>query len=237
MNENTTRLQNKIRGAIQWVQTAYHKAPWMFMTESDVQCYFYARLLAYSSKPRRVKVLDAEGKSQGDSQFRVLTQSLHAELSSSYRRGTEFVDLCLLNPSRTTFWIKKTKFNRHDKTLPIWDWDWEFKDTIGIEIKFNRWVRKTTAYSKQTQRTRVTNRWHNFRSSLIRDFKKLRKFQRGWLIFVDQHSLFTNRREWREFIDEAIRDANGKAKKTLNAYYLCPKLRKAISYKSGYDSF
>lgn len=208
------------------------------MTESDVQCYFYARLLAYSSKPCRVKVFDSASGNLRDSQFHVLTQSLHAELSSSYRKGTEYADLCFLNPSRTKFWIKKTKYDRHDKVIPVWDWDWEHSDTIGLEIKYNRWIQKTTAYSRLTKRTRVTKKWHNFRRTLARDFKKLKKFQRGWLIFVDQHSLFPSRGQWREFIDEMMRDVNyGKAKKTLNAYYLCPKLRKAISYKSGYDSF
>lgn len=237
MNKSTTRQQEKIRGAIQWVQSTYRKAPWMFISESDVQCYFYARLLEYSSKPRRVKVLDADDKRQDENSYHVLTQPLHAELSSSYRKGTEFVDLCLLNPSRTTFWIRKTKFDCHEKVFPIWDWDWAFEDTIGIEIKFNRWIVKTTAYSRRTKRTRVTKRWRRFRRSLIRDFKKLTKFQRGWLIFVDQHSLFANRKEWRDFVDGAIRDANGKAKKTLNAYYLCPKMKKAVSFKSGYNSF
>lgn len=238
VNEKTNILQSKIRGAIQWMQHAYQRNPWIFMTEADIQCYFYARLLQYSSKAQRVKVLDANSKKLRDSQFHVLTQALHAELSSSRRKATEYADLCLLNPSKTTFWIKKSKYNRSAKEIPVWDWDWQPKDTVGIEIKFNRWILKTKAYSHETKRTRVTKRWNDFRSSLVRDFKKLKRYQRGWLIFVDQHSLFTTRQAWRDFIDDMIRDANyGYAKKTLNAYCLCPRLKRAISYKAPHRSF
>ena len=72
----------------------------------------------------------------------------------------------------------------------------------------------------------------------MRDLRRLKKYKRGWLIFVDQNSLFPSYAKWRDFIDELIREANyGYAKKTLNAYYLCPKREKALSYKSYYNSF
>lgn len=208
------------------------------MTEADIQCQLYACLLNYSSKARKVIVRDADSQLLDEAEFQVLTRPIHAELSSARRKATEYVDLCLLDTDRTNFWIKKSKFNRRAGTIPVWDWDWQPRDTIGIEIKFNRWVSKITAYSRVTRRSRVTGRWSTFRRSLVRDFKKLRRYKRGWLIFVDQHSLFPSRNLWRAFIDDLIRDAHyGKAKKTLNAFYLCPKLKKPISYKASYNSF
>lgn len=166
------------------------------------------------------------------------TKPIHAELSSSRRKATEYVDLCLINPSKVEFWIKKTKFSRENKEMPVWDWNWNPKDSIGIEIKFNRWILKTEAYSHDTKRERITKKWKDYRDRLVSDIKKLKRYKRGWLIFVDQHSLIRKRKEWREFINKVIRDSNyGYSKKTLNAYYLCPKLKKALSYKSPSASF
>jgi hypothetical protein len=208
------------------------------MTEADVQCSLYAALLKQTSKALKTVARDAGGNRIKDWQYELLTRSIHAELSESWRNLTEFVDLCLFCPSKTTFWIKKSKYDRGEGDVPVWCWDWSRKDSIGIEIKFNRTASKDSGYSNKTKRTHVTERWKAFRRSLVRDLRRLKKYKRGWLIFVDQNSLFPSYAKWREFIDELIREANyGYAKKTLNAYYLCPKREKALSYKSYYNSF
>ncbi len=238
MRKETEIVQHKVRLAIGWLHHAYHKTPWIFMTEADIQCHFYACLLKYSSKARRVIVRDGDDQRLDEPDLHVLTRGLHAELSSSRRRATEYVDLCLLDPSRTTFWIKKSNFSRSDRSIPVWGWDWQPNDSVGIEIKFNRWIAKAAAFSRLTKRTRMTQRWRDFRTSLVRDFKKLRRYKRGWLIFVDHYSLFPTRKSWRVFLEELIRDSNyDSAKRTLNAYYLCPKLRRPLSYKAAYNSF
>ena len=188
--------------------------------------------MKFSSGVRRAVVRDYQNEKVQDWEYRLLTRPIHAELSSKGRGATEFVDLCLIDPTKFEFWIKKQKFDRFGKKFPIWDWDWKKQDAIGIEIKFNRWVTKADAYSRTSKRTRVSDKWKNYIRSLVRDIKKLKSYKRGWLILVDHHSLMTTRIEWRDFVDEIIRKSNyGKAKRTLNAYYLCPKLRKALSYK------
>jgi len=238
MNENTNKIQWKIRHAIQRVHKKYHRNPWIFMTEADVQCAIYYELTKSVSKARKAIVRGINEKKIRDWEYQILTKSLHAELSSSRRKATEYVDLCLIVPPKVEFWIKKTKFSRENKEMPVWDWNWNPEDSVGIEIKFNRWIIKTKAYSRNTKRERVTKNWKNYQYRLLQDIKKLKRYKRGWLIFVDQHSLITTYTGWRRFIDEVIRDSNyGCAKKTLNAYYLCPKLKRALSYKSPRSSF
>lgn len=238
MKIKTDLLQWKVRLAIQRLHKKYHKHPWIFMSEADVQCNLYSELLKCSVKPRKTIVKDCNDKKTWDGQYQLLTRPLHAELSSSRRNSTEFVDLCLIDPTKTTFWIKKSKFNRWSKDIPVWSWEWRPKDAIGIEIKFNPWIIKKQAFSHDTKRERVTQNWKDYRWRLVRDFKKLKRYKRGWLIFVDQHSLINSRKEWRDFVDDVIRDSNyGYAKKTLNAYYLCPKIKTAFSYKSPGNSF
>lgn len=203
-----------------------------------MQCNLYAELLKSCIKPRKTITKDCNGKVIRDWQYQLLTRPLHAELSSSRRNSTEYVDLCLMNPTRAKFWIKKSKFDRGNKDIPVWDWDWHPENAIGIEIKFNQWILKTNAFSNKTKRERVTQKWKNYRWHLLRDLKKLKRYKRGWLIFVDQHSLINSRKEWRNFVDGLIRASNyGYAKKTLNAYYLCPKFKTAFSYKSPGNSF
>src|SRR3989304_2558292 len=85
-------------------------------------------------------------------------------------------------------------------------------------------------YSRKTGRKKTTDIWETYKQSLIRDIKKLKRYKRGWLVLVDHHSLIATYREWRTFVDEIIRKSNyGYAKRTLNAYYLCPKLKRALS--------
>jgi hypothetical protein len=238
MNENTDIIQWKIRHAVQRLHKKYHKHPWIFMTEADIQCALYSELIKSASKPKKTITRDVNGEKMRDWEYQIPTMSLHSELSSSRRKAREFVDLCLIAPPKVEFWIKKTKFSRKNNEIPVWNWNWNPEDSIGLEIKFNRWILKTNAYSYGTKRERVTKKWKNYRSTLIRDIKKLKKYHRGWLIFVDQHSLISTYKGWRKFIDEIIRDSNyGYAKKTLNAYYLCPKLKRALSYKSPHKAF
>lgn len=234
MNKKTNNIQWKVRCAVQRLHKKYHKNPWIFMTEADVQCNLYYELMRSTSKARKTIIKDANKKIVHDRRCQVLTRQLHAELSSVRRKSTEFVDLCLIDPHKVVSQIKKTKFNRENKEMPLWDnCNWGPKDSIGIEIKFNRWIRKMTAYSRGTRRGRITKKWKNYRLGLLRDIKKLKRYKRGWLIFVDQHSLIDNYAEWRNFVNEVIRDSNyGRAKKTLNAYYLSPKAGRAMSYKS-----
>ena len=232
-------LQWKIRLAVQRLHKRYYKHPWIFITEADIQCALYAELLGSLMKARKTIVRDANSNKINDWEYEVLTRPLHAELSSSRRKTTEFVDLCIIEPSVFEFWIKKTKFNRGDREVPIWTWgpSWP-ENAIGIEIKFNRWVLKRKAYSYKSKRERFTGRWKDLRYSLISDLDKLLRYKRGWLIFVDHHSLLRNKEEWREFMDDVIRYSNyGRLKKTLNAYYLSPKLGRALSYKSPGSSF
>ena len=162
------------------------------------------------------------------------TNYLHAELSTSRRNTTEYVDLCIIQPKQIKFWIKTSKYNRLERDVPVWGWRWEPEDAIGIEIKFNRWVAKTHAHSRITKRDRVTKKWKDYCNSLVFDLQKLKRYKRGWLVFVDQHSLFQTKKELREFMDGMIRQANyGAAKKTLNVYYLCPKNNRAWAFKSA----
>lgn len=238
MDDEIANLQWKIRHAIQRLHKKYHRNPWVFMTEADIQCAVYHELIKSASKARKTRIKDINEKRVKDWQYQLLTNTIHAELSSSRRKATEYVDLCLIIPSKVIFWIKKTKFSRENKEMPVWDWDWDPKNSIGIEIKFNRWILKTSAYSHDTKRERITENWKGFRWYLLNDIKKLKRYKRGWLIFVDQHSLIGNYKEWRDFMEGVIRDSNyGYAKKTLNAYYLCPKLKRALSYKSPGSSF
>lgn len=233
MDSRINRFQWELRKAVQKLHKKYHNNPWIFITESDIQCNLFAEMLRFSSGLRRSDIRGYWEEKIHEREFRLLTRPIHAELSSKRRKNTEFVDLCLVDPTKFVFWIKKRRFDRFDKKFPIYDWDWKPRDAIGIEIKFNRWVMKSKVYSRKSERERVTNRWINYKRSLIRDIKKLKPYKRGWLILVDHHSLISTRKEWKAFVDEIIRKSNyGYAKKTLNAYYLCPKLKKALSFKS-----
>lgn len=230
--------QNKIRAAIQRVHKAYCKNPWIFMTEGDVQCTLYSELAKSFIKARKTKVRDGPGKLLYENEYHVLTKPIHAELSFDHRRGSGYVDLSLFDPIDVDVWIKSTKFDRTDCKYPVWDWDWKPSEAIGIEIKFNRWRTKKDVYSNETKRERKTSIWLNYRKSLVKDLKKLKDYKRGWLVFVDQNNLFDSRKAWRDFVEEVIRESNyGWAKKTLNAYYLAPKFKTALSFKPPYDSY
>jgi len=208
------------------------------MSEADVQCALYLELAEHYSGARKVISMDVNGKKLHDWKYQVLTRSVHAELFSKRRKRTEFVDLCLIVPPETEFWIAKSKFSRENREMPLWKWDWHPECSIGIEIKFNQFVPKTKIYYYNTKRERETEKWKNYKLRLVRDLKKLNRYKRGWLIFVDQYSLISNKKEWRDFIDGIIRESNyGWAKKTLNAYYLCPTQKKALSYKPPYKAF
>lgn len=90
---------------------------------------------------------------------------------------------------------------------------------VRLSVTNDRTASKDSGYSNKIKKTHVTERWKAFRRPLVRDLRRLKKYKRGWLIFVDQNSLFPSYAKWREFIDELIREANyGYAKKTLNAY-------------------
>jgi len=236
MDTRIERFQWELRKAVQKLQKTYRRNPWVFITESDIQCHLFSEIQRFSSGGRKTIVKGFRDENIRDPAYRLLTKPLHAELSTKGRRATEFVDLCLIDPSKFTFWIKRRGFDRFDKRYPIWDWDWKKQDAIGIEVKFNRWVTKAKAYSRKSKRERITDKWRNYKQSLIRDIKKLKRYKRGWLVLVDHHSLIATYREWRTFVDEIIRKSNyGYAKRTLNAYYLCPKLKRALSFKSpGY---
>lgn len=223
MKKNTDRMQHKIRKAIHALHRQYYRYPWIFMTEADVKCTLYSELLKYSAKKAKGISLDVKGRRIEEGKYGVFTRALHSELSSFYRKSTKFADLSLINPRKVTFWIKRRKFNRKDGSIPVWDWNWKPKDSIGIEIKFNRGLGAPE------------NSW---KRSLIRDMKKLKHYKRGWLLFVDQKSLFLNKEEWREFMERVIRDSNyGSAKKTLNAFYMSPKIKTAFPYKPFYRAF
>jgi len=239
MDTRIERLQWELRKAVQKLQKKYRKNPWIFITESDIQCQLFSEIQRFSSGVRRAISKGFRDEKIRDWQYRLLTRPIHAELSYKKRNTTEFVDLCLIDPTKFTFWIKKRGFDRSNKRFPIWDWDWKRADAIGIEIKFNRWVSKEDAYSRKTGRRKTTDKWKNYKLSLIRDIKKLKRYKRGWLVLVDHHSLISTRKEWRAFVDEIIRKSNyGYAKRTLNAYYLCPKLKRALSFKSpGYHNW
>jgi hypothetical protein len=231
-NMNINNYQWKIKGAIQRLHKRYYKNPYVFISEADVQCCLYAELIKYMKKARKTAVRDRADKKVREHQFQVLTIPLHAEISYSRRARTEFTDLCIIDPSKFTFWIKKSKFSGHSKDMSIGDWDMGRKHSIGIEIKFNRWIVKMERFSHKSMRKSITQRWRGFKTSLVRDMNKMKKYKRGWLILVDQHSLIKNYAEWRGFVDNIIRMSNyGYAKKTLDAYYLCPKLKRALSYR------
>lgn len=232
MDDRVINAQWKIGHAIQRLHRKYNKNPWIFMTEADIQCNLFAELMASNIKPIKSKVFDYNDKKVVNWEYEILTRSLHAELSSTKRKATEYVDLCLVEPKEVWFWIKKRQFDKTTKNFPIWEWSWLPRQTIGIEIKFNRWISKIHAHSNITGRERITKKWKNFENTLVRDLKKLKSYKRGWLIFVDQYSLFETRTEWRDFVDLVVRRANyGRDKKTLNAYYMCPKAKVAFSYK------
>jgi hypothetical protein len=236
--EKLDYFQHKIRLAVGRLHKMYHKSPYIFLTEADIQCMLYSELTLGCSKKRRTIVLDINGRKLKDWNYGVVTIPLHAELSTRYRKKGEFVDLCVIDTKKMKFWIQKSKFNRLDKKFPYWEYQWNPKDFIGIEIKFNDWLQKKIAYSRSTKRERHTQNWSYLQDLLATDLWKLRKYKRGWLIFVDQHSLIKNYKEWRELMDKLIRKYNhGKMKKTLNAYYLCPKLDRPLSYKAPYNSF
>lgn len=229
---NIDNYQWKIKSAIQRLHKRYYKNPYIFISEADVQCCLYAELIKYMKKARKTDVRDVRDNKMKEHWLQVLTIPLHAELSYSRRARTEFTDLCIVDPSKFKIWIKKSKFSRHNKNMPIWTWDMGREHSIGIEIKYNRSLAKRGAFSRKSKRERVTKSWRNFAWSLVREMKKMKKYKRGWLILVDQHSLIGDRAEWRELVDNTIRMSNyGYAKKTLNAYYLCPKLKIALSYR------
>ncbi len=239
MDSNTLQTwQNKIRQAIQRVNKDYCQNPWIFMTEGDVQCALYSELAKSFVKARKTKVRNGQGKLLYENKYDVLTIPIHAELSFDHRRGSGYVDLSLFDPIDVEVWIKSTKFDRTDCKYPVWDFNWKPSEAIGIEIKFNRWRTKKDAYSNETKRERKTSVWLNYRKSLVTDLKKLKDYKRGWLVFVDQNNLFDSRNDWRDFVEDIIRDSNsGWAKKTLNAYYLAPKFKTALSFKPPDDSY
>jgi len=226
------RLQWNIRHAIQRVHQRYHKSPHSLLTEADIQCLLYAELLKYASKKGRTMASDINGKKIRDWDYQVITMPLHAELSSKNRKKAEFVDLCILDPSEIDFWIQKTKFSRSNKDFPIWQFEWYPEKSIGIEIKFNWWL------SQKKSAGKLTKNWDYLKKILYKDLKKLKRYKRGWLIFVDNYALINNKEEWRELVDELIRHSNyGSAKKTLNAFYLSPKLNKALCYRPYWFSY
>jgi len=229
----TDNFQWNIRQSIQQLHKDYFKNPWTFMTEADVQCALYMKLSGRFHSNKRTFVTDASGKKIKEENLQLLTKSLHAELQTTRRKTIEYVDLCIIPQKYIEFYVMSRRYDKSQRIFPIYGWDWNPEDAIGIEIKFNRWVSQRYIYSLKTKRTRTTQKWHDFYESLAFDLQKLKRYKRGWFVFVDQHSLFQTKEEWREFMDALIRYANyGAAKKTLNAYYLCPKNNSAWPFKS-----
>ncbi len=230
--------QLRIRRAVQEFQREYSRAPWVFMTEGDVVCSLHSKLLAGPQRPYRATVKGMDGRLLRDWDYQVLTRPLHSELSFRQWGGGGYVDLCIIDPVDMEFQIRERGFSRGEGRVPVADWDWSPSDAIGIEVKFNRWRNKMRAYSRKTNRESATEVWKGFRRSMVYDLKKLRIYKRGWLIFVDHHSLFTTKQEWREFADGLMRDSNyGYKRRTLNAYYIAPCFGKAISFRPPSRSY
>ncbi len=233
MYDKLDNMQWRIRWAVQRLHKRYNRNPWIFLSEADVQCYLYAELLKDFTKPVRATGLDANSKKLRDSKYRIRSIPLHAELSSFRRKNVHYVDLSLVDPKKISFFLPVKTYDRDNRAFPISGMRWHPEDMIGIEIKYNWGISKTSAYNKKTGRTKTTARWTRFRDSLVEDMKKLRSYKRGWLIYVDQTSMFHTFAEWRTFVDDVVRRSNyGYRKKTLNAYYLCPRRKLALSFKS-----
>lgn len=82
MNEQTDKIQGKIRQAIQRLHERYHKNPWIFMTEADIQCALYSELFKSNSKSRKSIIRDNNEKKIKDWEYQILTRPIHAEFSS-----------------------------------------------------------------------------------------------------------------------------------------------------------
>ena len=239
MNKNELEnIQWKIRLAVQRLHKKYYKCPHIFITESDIKCMLYSELLSGFSKKSCVNSLDRNGERLDDWDYGVVTIPLHSEMATRERKRGEFVDLCILDISKSKIYIQKTKFSRSERSFPYEEWWWYPKDLVGIEIKHNIGISKKKVYNWKSKRKRYTKNWEYLKSILIKDLKKLKKYKRGWLIFIDNHSLIENKKAWKTFLDELIRKSNyGYMKKTLNAYYLCPGQKRALSYKSWDKAF
>lgn len=241
---DTHNTDSRIRRAVQEMHRDYIKHPGIFLTEADIQCTLYAKLLNEFSKVRDVNAFDAGGKQIPELEGLAYTRSLHAELSSRNRKSTEFVDICILrNLSTLNFCFKKSKLG-YPRRFPLHWSEWEESHSIGIEIKMNDYAYKPKAsfYKKRKggwrRITKTTKKWENFEWSLKRDLSKLRRYKRGWLILVDHYSLFNSFEEWRTFMRKIIQEANyGRAKKSLNAYYLSPNVGKALRYRPQGSKF
>ncbi|MCK5290956.1 MAG: hypothetical protein KAR39_02945 [Thermoplasmata archaeon] len=203
------------------------------MTESDVVCFIYSELRRGLRRPRKAVSKAASGEEVLDeSKHQVLTLPLHSELSFRMWGRSGYVDICIFDPSDVEFWVPVTKYDREDGWVPVTNWNWEPCDSIGIEVKFNRWITKKRQVYGDTNRERKTGDWRRFEKSLIEDLRKLRSYQRGWLIFVDQRNLFGSRRDWKEFAQKLIKlSGYGSAKRTLNAYYLSPRFKTALPFR------
>jgi hypothetical protein len=211
-------MQWHIRSAVQRMHKKYYQHPNIFLTEADVQCDLYSELIKEISKIYQLSTCDINGKNKNF--INICTRMVHAEMYNIAKKK-EFVDLCILDPNKFWLFVKKTKLNNNKNCIPLHGRNWNTKDTIGIEIKVNFWDSNLRRFCK----------------SLIKDFKKLKQYKRGWLIFIDNYSLIKNKEEWREVVTKMIREANmGNLKKTLNAYYLSPENGIAFSYKSHDNS-
>lgn len=234
--DNVENIKWNFRRAVQKLHRVYCKNPWIFINEDDIKCSLYSELLKTSSAVRNTLVEDLyENDISSDVKYKLLTRSLHAELSSSHRGDTEYVDLCLLDPAKFKFWVKKTKYNRRGKQVPIYGWQWDYNEAIGIEIKFNQEIWKEKSRSRRSNRESITRKWRVFQYNLCRDIKKLKKYKYGWLIIVDQQSLLYSpnktSQKWRVFFSKLLENSRCKKYKyKINGYYLCPRLKRALPY-------
>ncbi|MFA5887377.1 MAG: hypothetical protein WC852_01560 [Candidatus Nanoarchaeia archaeon] len=202
-------MHKAVISGIKRLQKLYYKSPKIFLTEADVQCRLYSELIMQPEfKPTKVNRVDNKSneKTKKGQDLRVTTP-LHAEL---YRKGKKksYVDLVIVPP-------KLFKFNKYDSP----DYK-EEKESIGIELKFNKWHERLC---KKSNENKETKKWKNFEKALEKDLQRLGGYKSGILLFVDPKSNFKNQTAWGKFVKDSIPKSK---KRTINAYYLSPKQRK-----------
>ena len=215
--KHSQKKSNKyvVKRAICDLQRQLHKASLTFLTETDVQCFLYHKLLMQRRLNRTMKI-----QLEGTDKFERITRC-HAELKYTRRGRTSSNAKKVSYPDLIIFELNGIKIRGKQKKVGNYKPIVSPKKAVGIEIKLNRGHFHNTLLEKRTKK-RVY-----FQKMISHDLKKLALFGVKFFIFVDQEGIFLNKRD--KFDAEKLRRLIKKGKKKysrINCAYLTPKFKK-----------
>ena len=183
---------NDVKLAIEQIRKEFQENPFIFLNESDIQCYLYHILAKKYCKAKKAGITGEYTIKQNKWKMnkkvypQIKTFSLHSEIPHGERAFNKRVDLIYSPLNKYKFKIVKTKFGSKNKTAIN---RWQFDDGVGVEIKYNFKVQSQKNISKKEE----YNNFKELKNSLKWDIGKLHYWDYGIFLFVDMYNLFTQK--------------------------------------------